>query len=113
MRIGVDQLDMYEQAARFALQAAIVIPEEKPDVHKVKKAWDTKRPEPSVVMKKGKPVNHKPFAKGEVPLFTPHSRYFHTAKDGFRITDFPEHGEYKLRMKLSAIFPEGYDELPF
>ena len=105
MKIGVDQLDMYEKAARYALNSAIVIPEEKPNTKVVEKFFSL----PGVEQK----TKGKKKLSGAIGTFSSDVRYIKTAAKGFDVKDVPNYGAFKLQMKLSGSFSGDLEELPF
>jgi mono/diheme cytochrome c family protein len=95
MRIGPEQLDRYLENARKAMRAAIVDPE-KPEVFRVRREW-----KPSGI--------DRGMAADEVGLW---GNRRNTAAGGITLRDFPTHGEYRVRMQVSAILPEGFESVP-
>ncbi len=95
MRIGPEQLDLYLEAARRAMASAIVDPE-KPQVHTSRQEW--------------KPLGvDRGLGNDEVPVWG-NSRFSPGA--GMGLKSFPATGEYRIRMKASAILPPGVQEIP-
>jgi mono/diheme cytochrome c family protein len=96
MLMGTEQIDRYEETARRMLASAIVDPGD-PEVHTTKGTW-----EPS----KGGLADFEP---DEISITGNRNR---TVVNGMRVMDFPETGEYRIRVKAAAILPEGYTEVP-
>jgi hypothetical protein len=95
MRMGPEQLDRYLEIARKAMRAAIV-DAEKPEPYKQRKEW--KR----IGLDRG-------LALDELGLW---GNRRHSVADGMSLQDYPEHGEYRLRIQASGIIPPGFTEVP-
>lgn len=95
MRIGPEQIDRYLETARRAMASAIVDPGE-PVVHKTRQEW-----QPSGV--------DRGLGMDEVGVW---GNRRHTPADGMGLKGFPETGEYRIRIKASAILPPGVGEAP-
>ncbi|MGI9242643.1 MAG: DUF1592 domain-containing protein [Verrucomicrobiales bacterium] len=95
MQLGPEQIDRYLECARRAMASAIVDPE-KPEVHKTRREW-----QPHGV--------DRGLAGDEVGVW---GNRRHTPAWGMGITEFPRTGEFRIRVKASAILPPGIAELP-
>lgn len=95
MRMGPEQLDRYLEIARKAMRAAIVDPE-KPEPYKKRQEW--KR----IGMDRG-------MALDELGIW---GNRRGSVAGGMGLRDFPEHGEYRIRMQASGIIPPGFTEVP-
>ncbi|MGZ0170537.1 MAG: DUF1587 domain-containing protein, partial [Planctomycetales bacterium] len=95
MRIGPEQIDRYLEVARRAMASAIV-DASKPDVHKTRKEWP-------------KHNLYRGLAWDEIGVYG-NSR--HTAAQGLGLTSYPKTGDFRIRIKTSAILPPGYDQVP-
>ncbi len=96
MRLGPEQLERYLEAARNAMAAAIVDPGN-PKIHKAKKEWKSNGFERLLCL-------------DEVGVYG--SSYPGGAADGMGFSDFPKNGEFRIRVKASAILPQGVTEAP-
>lgn len=95
MRIGPEQLDLYLECARRAMASAIVDPV-KPQVHTSRQEW--------------KPVGVDRGMGGDEVGVWGNARF--TPAAGMGLKSFPATGEFRIRMKASAILPKGAEELP-
>jgi hypothetical protein len=95
MRLGPEQVDRYLGVARRFLASAIVDPE-KPEVFQTKREW--------------KPNNTDRGMGGDEIGVWGNRR--HTPSWGMGLKAFPKTGEFRVKMKASAILPEGVPELP-
>ena len=95
MRIGPEQIDRYLEVARRAMASVIVDPGE-PEVHKTRKEWP-------------KHGLYRGLAWDEIGVYG-NSR--HTAAHGLGLKSFPNTGDFRIRIKTSAILPPGYDQVP-
>ncbi len=93
MRMGPEQLDRYLETARRAMASAIV-DSGKPVVHTTRQEWQ------STGMDRG-------LGNDEVGLW---GNRRHTPAWGMGLKSFPETGEYRIRIKASAILPPGIRE---
>lgn len=96
MLIGSEQIDRYEEAARRVLASAIVDPGE-PEVHSQKGTW-----EPTW-------GNLVDLERNEISITGNRNR---TVVNGMQIKEWPETGEFRVRVKASGIFPDGYTQVP-
>ena len=95
MRLGPEQLDRYLENARRAMASAIVDPG-KPEVHRTRVEW--------------KPHGlDRGLGGDEVGIW---GNRRNTPATGMGLRSFPETGEFRIRIKASAILPEGVRELP-
>lgn len=95
MRMGPEQIDRYLENARRAMASAIVDPI-KPEVHKMRREW----------------LPHgldKGLGADEVGVW---GNRRNTPATGMGLRSFPTTGEYRIRIKTSAILPPGINELP-
>lgn len=88
--MGAEQLQRYEENAARALAAAIVDPAA-PDVQKIRKEWKTERQNNELAITGNR--------RGNVA-------------GGLSIKRWPEHGEYRVRVRASGLFPDGTTQLP-
>ena len=95
MRMGPEQLDRYLEIARKAMRAAIVDPEN-PEPYRKRQQWT------SIGADRG-------MALDELGVW---GNRRHSVADGMGLRDFPEHGEYRIRMQASGIIPPGFTEVP-
>ena len=93
MLLGPDQYDRYLEIARQALKSVIVDPE-KPEVKRLAK---TLRREERVVQGR---------AGDEVGV------YGELGLGSINTDDWPATGEYRVRIEVAAILPEGHEEVP-
>lgn len=93
MLMGVEQIELYEANARRAITAAIVDSGD-PEVYRAKREWG-----PQSRSKANNELAISGNRRG-----APH--------EGLKITQWPKHGEYRIRIKASAILPEGISEMP-
>ncbi len=95
MRMGPEQIDRYLECARRAMASAIVDPE-KPEIHKTRAEWN------SVGSDRG-------FGNDEIGVWGGGRG---TPGNGMGLKSFPATGEFRIRIKASAILPSGVTELP-
>ena len=95
MRIGPEQIDRYLEVARRAMASAIVDPGF-PEVHQTRKEWQRNG------LDRG-------LALDEVGVF---GNRRHSVSTGMGLTSFPKTGDFRIRIKTSAILPPGYDQVP-
>ena len=95
MKLGPEQINRYLECARAAMASAIVDPG-KPVVHQYKKEWS------SSGIERGMGLD-------EVGVW---GNRRHSAAWGMPLKSFPDNGEYRIRVKASAILPDGVDEVP-
>ena len=95
MRMGPEQLDRYLEIARKAMRAAIVDPEN-PEPYRKRQQWT------SIGADRG-------MALDELGVW---GNRRHSVADGMGLRDFPEHGEYRIRIQASGIIPPGFTEVP-
>lgn len=96
MLLGPEQVDRYLENARRAMASAIVDPG-KPEV--VRKSWDFTPRSPA-------------FAAAQPDEIGIHGGRRGSVSRGVSFSEWPETGEYRIRVKAAAILPEGYDEVP-
>jgi len=95
MRMGPEQFDRYLEIARKAMRAAIVDPE-KPEPYRKRSQWASiGRDRWMALDELGVWGNRRGSVAG-----------------GMGLRDFPEHGEYRIRMQASGIIPPGFTEVP-
>jgi len=95
MRMGPEQIDRLLEVARRAMASAIVDPG-KPTVHKTRREW----------LKHGL---DRGMARDEIGVF---GNRRHSASDGIGLKSFPKTGDFRIRVKASAILPPGYGQVP-
>ena len=95
MRIGREQVDRYLEVARRAMGSAIVDPGE-PKVHETRREW----------LKHGL---DRGLALDEIGVY---GNRRHSVATGMGLKSFPKIGDFRVRMKTSAILPPGYDQVP-
>ena len=95
MRLGPEQIDRYLECARLAMRSAIV-DSEKPKVHKTRREWKSEGAD------RGLGID-------EIGIW---GNRRGSPAGGMGLRTFPKTGEYRIRIKASAILPHGYDELP-
>jgi hypothetical protein len=93
MLLGPDQYDRYLEIARKAL-AGIIVDPNKPEVKRMAKSLSAK----------GRVVQGRP--GDEVGV------YGEKNLGAFNVKDWPETGEYRIRITASAILPDGHEEAP-
>jgi len=99
MRLGPEQLDRYLECARRAMKSAIVDVEdepEKPELHTTRREW----------------LPHgldKGLGFDEVGVW---GNRRNSPASGMGLKSFPKTGEYRIRVKASAILPPGINEMP-
>lgn len=95
MQIGPEHIDRYLEVARRAMASAIVDPE-KPETHKTRREW--------------KPHGlDRGLGYDEVGVW---GNRRNSAASGMGLKSFPRTGEYRIRVKASAILPKGISEVP-
>jgi len=97
MLIGPEQMDRYLECARRAMAAAIVDPG-KPEIHRSEAKWVTKIP--SAADKNA----------DEIGVYRGAGR--NSASQGLSLKSWPKNGEFRIRIKASAILPRGVDSVP-
>jgi hypothetical protein len=95
MRMGPEQIDRYLECARRAMASAIVDPA-KPEVHKTLGQWNAQESEKSLGL-------------DEVGIW---GNRRGSPAEGMGLKSFPATGEFRVRIKASAILPAGVSELP-
>jgi len=95
MLIGPEQIDRYLENARRAMASAIVDPA-KPEVHRTRREW-----EPHGL--------DRGLGADEIGVW---GNRRNTPATGMGLRSFPRAGEYRIRIKASAILPPGVEELP-
>lgn len=95
MRIGPEQVNRYLEVARRAMASAIVDPE-KPEVHQTRREWQPHGTD-------------KGMAGDEMGIW---GNRRNTPATGMGLKSFPEKGEFRIRLKTSAILPPGVSEVP-
>ncbi len=96
MLIGPEQMDRYTENARRAMASAIVDPE-KPKVHRTVQTWNAKNPpEPGLQPNELGIYGNRRGSVGQ----------------GVGLKSWPVTGEFRIRVKASAILPPGYHEMP-
>lgn len=95
MRMGPEQVDRYLECARKAMASAIVDPR-KPAVHKKRQEWKAHGLE-------------RGMASDELGIW---GNRRNTPATGMGIKSFPTTGTFRVRFEASAIFPEGFEQLP-
>jgi len=95
MRIGPEQIDRYLEVARRAMASAIVDAGE-PEVHKTRREW------PRYSLQRG-------MAWVEIGVY---GLCRDTVALGMGLKSFPSTGEFRIRIKASAILPPGYQQVP-
>lgn len=98
--LGLEQLDRYEENARRVMASVIVDPA-MPEVHTKRQAWGAEAlrgmPDPTAMR------------PDELGIFGNRNR---TVANGMQVFDFPETGAFRIRVKASAILPQGIEEMP-
>ncbi len=95
MRMGPEQIDRYLECARRAMASAIVDPAE-PEVHKARREWEPHG-------------RDKGLGADEIGVW---GNRRNTPATGMGLKSFPKTGEFRIRIKASAILPPGITELP-
>ncbi|MFP6762598.1 MAG: DUF1592 domain-containing protein, partial [Planctomycetaceae bacterium] len=95
MRMGPEQVDRYLENARRAMASAIVNPA-RPEQHTTRREWK------SFGLEKG-------LGGDEVGVW---GNRRNTPATGMGLRSFPQTGEFRIRIKASAILPPGITELP-
>ncbi|MDC0322468.1 DUF1592 domain-containing protein [Verrucomicrobiales bacterium] len=95
MLMGPEQVDRYLESARRAMASAIVDPV-KPEVHVTRSEW--------------KPHGIDKGLGGDEFGIWGNRR--NTPASGMGLKSFPETGEFRIRVKASAVLPPGFEELP-
>lgn len=91
--LGTERFERYEAVANLAMKSAIVDPI-RPDIQKARKEWQ-KQSETNPKNELGITGNRRG-----------------TPFEGVKFTKWPATGEYRVRVKASAVFPEGTTEMP-
>ena len=95
MLMGPEQIDRYLENARRVMDSVIVDPA-KPEVHKKRQEW--------------KPHGlDRGMALDEIGLW---GNRRHSPSTGMGVKEFPQRGEFIIRLEASAILPEGIKSLP-
>ncbi|MDA0810511.1 MAG: DUF1592 domain-containing protein [Planctomycetota bacterium] len=95
MRMGPEQFDRYLECARRAMASAIVDPG-RPEVHRTRREWQPHG------LDRGLGADE----------ISPWGNRRHTPAWGMGLRSFPATGEYRIRVRASAILPPGVTELP-
>lgn len=95
MRLGPEQIDRYLECARYAMASAIVDPV-KPEAHKTRREWKAGGVE-------------RGLGSDEVGVW---GNRRNTPAWGMGLKSFPQKGEYRIRVKASAILPRGITGMP-
>lgn len=95
MRIGPERLKRYLEIARRAMNSAIVDPQ-RPEVYHARREWNAGG-------------NDRGMGLDEVGVW---GNRRHSAADGLTLKGFPKTGQFRIRMKASAILPPGFGEAP-
>ena len=95
MQMEPEQIDRYLECARRAMASAIVDPA-KPEIHKSRREWK------AYGLDRGLGADE----------ISPWGNRRNTPAWGMGLKSFPRTGEYRIRVKASAIFPPGITELP-
>jgi len=98
MLIGPEQMDRYLESAQKAMAAAIVDPG-KPEIHRSAQSWVNKTP--------------SAYNKNVDEIGVYRGAGLNSASQGLRLKSWPENGEFRIRIKASAILPRGVDSVPF
>ncbi|MFK7850632.1 MAG: DUF1592 domain-containing protein [Akkermansiaceae bacterium] len=96
MLLGPEQIDRYLKNARRAMASAIVDPGE-PKVYRQKWTFEPRGPA---------------FAAAHDDEVGVHGGGRRSVSRGVSFKEWPETGEFRIRIKAAAILPEGYDEVP-
>ena len=98
--LGLEQLDRYQENARRAMASVLVDPTP-PEVHRKRQSWgaDTQRgmPDPTAMQ------------RDELGVFGNRNN---TVVNGMRVFEWPSTGAFRIRVRASAILPEGEMEVP-
>ncbi len=97
MLIGPEQMDRYLESARRAMASAIVDPE-KPAIHRTVKEWKYE-------------ANPEKLSPAEIGVYGGSGRT--SVAQGMGLKSWPKTGEFRIRIKASAILSPGYNEVPF
>ena len=95
MRMGPEQIDRYLECSRRAMASAIVDPA-KPEVYKTRVEWNAEG-------------SDKGLGADEVGIW---GNRRGTPNEGMGLKGFPTTGEFRVRLKASAILPPGISEMP-
>jgi len=98
--MGLEQIDRYEENARRAMASVIVSPV-KPEVKRVRQSW-------AAADQRGLP-DPTAMHRDELGVFGNRNR---TVANGMRVFEWPVTGAFRIRIKASAVLPNGVDELP-
>lgn len=96
MHLGPEQINRYLECARRAMASVIVDPK-KPEVHKTRREWKAHGTDQGL-------------GGDEVGVW---GNRRNTPASGMGLRTFPRTGEFRIRVKASAILPPGISELPF
>ena len=98
--LGLEQLDRYQENARRAMASVLVDPTP-PEIHRKRQSWgaDTQRgmPDPTAMQ------------RDELGVFGNRNN---TVVNGMRVFEWPSTGAFRIRVRASAILPEGETEVP-
>lgn len=95
MRMGPEQINRYLECARRAM-ASVIVDSQKPKLHKTRREW--------------KPYGSDRGLGGDEVGVWGNRR--NTPAWGMGLRSFPRTGEFRVRIKTSAILPPGIEELP-
>jgi len=95
MLMGMEQMDRYKEGARRVMASAIVDPG-KPEIHRTVRTWE---------------ANDAATGMGgdEIGIY---GNRRNTPASGMGIKSWPSTGEYRIRIKASAILPKGIEQMP-
>jgi mono/diheme cytochrome c family protein len=96
MMLGPEQIQRYRENARRVMAAVIVDPEP-PKVHTHRTEWQPHG-------------NYSGMGRDEIGVWQGGGRY--SPGGGWGITEFPEHGQFRIRVQASAILPPGIPAVP-
>lgn len=98
--MGLEQIDRYQENARRVMASVLVDPKEPKGFH-TRQSWAIEdqryMPDPTAMQ------------RDEIGVFGNRNR---TVANGMRVFEWPETGAFRVRIKASAILPDGVDELP-
>ena len=97
MLIGPEQMDRYLECARQAMASVIVDPS-KPEVHRTQKQWKFE-------------ASPTAMSAAEIGVYGGGGGRFGVSK-GMGLKSWPKTGEFRIRVKASAILPPGTDSVP-
>ncbi|MBI1375789.1 MAG: DUF1592 domain-containing protein [Phycisphaera sp.] len=95
MRIGPEQIDRYLECARRVMASVIVDPE-RPEVCKIRREWNGSGAD-------------RGLGYDEVGVW---GNRRGSAAGGVALKGFPKTGEFRVRIKASAVLPRGVEEVP-